>query len=56
MTEITIPDMHIKEIEQLIQDDAIKREFGYGSVDDFILRAIKGGIEASKDEVGIPIH
>ena len=56
MTEITIPDMHIKEIEQHIKDDAIKRGYGYTSVTDFIIQNIEGCLEADKDSVGLPIR
>ena len=55
MTEINIPHMHINEIEKLIHDDAIKRAFGYESVDDFIIHNIELNINANKDAVGIPL-
>jgi len=55
MTEINIPDIHIQEIKKMIQDDAVKREFGYGSVQDYIIDAIESDMEAVKDCVGIPI-
>ena len=49
MTEITIPDLHYNEIEKLIQDDWIKRNMKYESIDDFIISAIEGCLEAEKD-------
>ena len=55
MNEILIPNTLIKEVEKLISDDAVKRDYGYKSVYDFILQAVKGEIEADKDTVGIPI-
>ena len=54
MNEILIPDTLIKEVEKLISDDAVKRDYGYKSVYDFIIQAVKGEIEADKDTVGIP--
>ena len=56
MSKVLIPDTIIKEIENLITDDAIKREFDYESVDDYIIQAIEDGIQADKDCVGIPIN
>jgi len=56
MIEINIPEMHIQEIEKLIQDDWIKREMKYESVDDFIICAIESCIEADKDAACLPLH
>jgi len=39
---IEIPRTLNNEIESFIQDDAVKREFGYTSVMDFVIEAIEG--------------
>jgi len=50
---ILIPDMHIQEIEKFIQDDFVKREFKYKSVQDFVIQSIEGQMEADKDIAGL---
>lgn len=35
------------EIEKLIQDDAVKQEFGYSSIQNFVVEAIEGAIEGA---------
>lgn len=54
MCEITIPKNLIENIEELIKDDAIKKGFGYESVNDFIIQAIEDTIEANKDMARTP--
>lgn len=49
MIEIQIPRSMHRDIEEFIQDDFIKREFGYTSVQNFIIEAIEGSMEAEKD-------
>jgi len=55
MTTINISKTLTKEIEELIQDDWIKREFEYKSVDDFVITSIESCIEADKDIANIKI-
>ena len=49
MKQIQISNTLNREIEKLINDDFVKREFGYTSVDDFVVYSIEGNIEADKD-------
>ena len=55
MTEIILSKTLAEVIDKLINDDFVKREFGYRSVTDFVIQAVEGLIEADKDTVGIPI-
>lgn len=49
MTEITIPDKLSDEIQCLINDGFVQRQFGYRSVEDFIIRSVENQLEADKD-------
>lgn len=51
MIDIPISETLNKEIEKFIKDDAVKREYGYTSVQDFVIRSIEGEISADKDIV-----
>ena len=51
MIDIEIPRTLNKEIEEFIQDDAVKREFGYTSIQDFVIESIEGELSADKEVV-----
>ena len=51
MIDIQISRTLNKEIEDLIQDDCVKRELGYESVQDFVVRSIEGNIYADRQIV-----
>ena len=51
MIEIEIPRTLNEQIEVFIQDDAVKREFGYTSTHDFVIEAVEGGRSADKEGV-----
>ena len=51
MIEIEIPRTLNEQIGVFIKDDAVKREFGYTSVQDFIIESIEGELAADKDIV-----
>jgi len=51
MIEIQIPRTLYNNIDQFIQDDCVKRVFGYTSIEDFVIEAVEGQIEADKDIV-----
>lgn len=51
MIDIQISRTLNKEIEELIQDDCVKRELGYESVQDFVVEAIEGVLSADKEVV-----
>ncbi|MBW2003767.1 MAG: hypothetical protein JRI72_04010 [Deltaproteobacteria bacterium] len=49
MIDIPISKTLNNKIEEFIQDDFIKREFCYKSVQNFVISAIEGAIEAERD-------
>jgi hypothetical protein len=51
MIEIEIPRSLNKQIEEFIEDDAVKREYGYTSIQNFVIEAIEGELSADKDIV-----
>ena len=51
MIDIPIPRTLNEQIEDFIKDDCVKREFGYTSVQDFVVRAVEGNIYADKQIV-----
>ena len=51
MIDIPIPRTLNEQIESFIQDDCVKREFGFSSVQDFVVEAIEGELYADKDIV-----
>ncbi len=51
MIEIEIPRTLNEQIESFIKDDAVKREYGYTSIQDFVIEAIEGELSADKDIV-----
>ena len=51
MKQVEIPDILYNTIEEFIEDDAVKREYNYHSVEDFILQAVEDTIQANKDLV-----
>jgi hypothetical protein len=51
MIDIEIPRTLNEQIEVFIQDDAVKREFAYSSVQDFVIESIEGVLSADKEVV-----
>ena len=51
MIEIEIPRTLNEQVKAFIKDDAVKREFGYTSIQDFVVEAIEGELSADKDIV-----
>ena len=51
MIEIEIPRTLNEQVESFIKDDAVKREFGYTSIQDFVIEAIEGVLSADKEVV-----
>ncbi len=49
MIDIPIPRTLNEQIESFIKDDCVKREFGYTSVQDFVIESIEGAIEADRE-------
>jgi hypothetical protein len=49
--ELQIPRHLNNVIETFIQDDRVKKIFGYTSIQDFVIKAIEGVIKADKDTV-----
>jgi len=49
MTRINIPDVLKNQIHFHINDDAIRREFEYTSIEDFIYRSIKETLTSERD-------
>ena len=51
MIDIPIPRTLNEQIESFIQDDAVKREFGYTSIQDFVIESIEGVLSADREVV-----
>lgn len=51
MIDIPIPRTLNEQVKAFIKDDCVKREFGYTSVQDFVVEAIEGELYADKDIV-----
>lgn len=52
MIDIEIPKTLNEQVEVFIQDDAVKREFAYTSIQDFVVEVIEGTLSAEKEICG----